>query len=262
MKRVRLLAAKSAVAVALATGFITTTITPVQAGIPVIDGGNLVQNIMSAMEAVAQTAKQIEQYQTQLQQYENQLQNTMAPAAYIWDQAQATIGKLIEAQNTLAYYQNQLGSLDSYLGKFQDVAYYRSSPCFNGSGGCTPAEKAAMEENRRLASESQKVANDALFKTLENQEKALRNDARNLERLQGAAQGAQGQLQAIGYANQLASQQANQLLQIRSLLMAQQTAVGAKMQADADRQAIEQASHEYLFKGLEESTNRSNDKGF
>ncbi len=119
-----------------------------------------------------------------------------------------------------------------------------------------------MEENRRLASESQKVANDALFKTLENQEKALRNDARNLERLQGAAQGAQGQLQAIGYANQLASQQANQLLQIRSLLMAQQTAVGAKMQADADRQAIEQASHEYLFKGLEESTNRSNDKGF
>ncbi|MBI0995443.1 P-type conjugative transfer protein TrbJ [Escherichia coli] len=262
MKRVRLLAAKSALAVALATGFITTTITPVQAGIPVIDGGNLVQNIMSAMEAVAQTAKQIEQYQTQLQQYENQLQNTMAPAAYIWDQAQATIGKLIEAQNTLAYYQNQLGSLDSYLGKFQDVAYYRSSPCFNGSGGCTPAEKAAMEENRRLASESQKVANDALFKTLENQEKALRNDARNLERLQGAAQGAQGQLQAIGYANQLASQQANQLLQIRSLLMAQQTAVGAKMQADADRQAIEQASHEYLFKGLEESTNRSNDKGF
>jgi len=262
MKRVRLLAAKSAVAVALATGFITTTITPVQAGIPVIDGGNLVQNIMSAMEAVAQTAKQIEQYQTQLQQYENQLQNTMAPAAYIWDQAQATIGKLIEAQNTLAYYQNQLGSLDSYLGKFQDVAYYRSSPCFNGSGGCTPAEQAAMEENRRLASESQKVANDALFKTLENQEKALRNDARNLERLQGAAQGAQGQLQALGYANQLASQQANQLLQIRSLLMAQQTAVGAKMQADADRQAIEQASHEYLFKGLEESTNRSNDKGF
>ena len=67
----------------------------------------------------------------------------------------------------------------------------------------------------------------------------MRNDTRNLERLQGAAQGAQGQLQAIGYANQLASQQANQLLQIRSLLMAQQTAVGTRMQADADRKAIE-----------------------
>jgi len=123
MKRVRFLAAKTALAAVLAGSIVT----PTQAGIPVIDGGNLVQNVMSAMEAVAQTAKQIEQYQTQLQQYENMLQNTMAPAAYIWDQAQATIGKLVEAQNTLAYYQNQLGSLDNYLSKFQDVAYYRGS---------------------------------------------------------------------------------------------------------------------------------------
>ena len=121
----KFLAAKVALVVALTAGAFTTS--PVQAGIPVIDGGNLVQNVMSAMEAVAQTAKQIEQYQTQLQQYENMLQNTMAPAAYIWDQAQATIGKLVEAQNTLAYYQNQLGSLDNYLSKFQDVAYYRGS---------------------------------------------------------------------------------------------------------------------------------------
>lgn len=248
--------------VALAASIFTVYIPPVQAGIPVIDGGNLTQNIMTAVESVAQTLKQIEQYQTQLQQYENMLQNTLAPAAYIWDQAQATIDKLIEAQSTLAYYQNQLGSLDNYLGKFQDISYYRSSPCFNGSSGCTDVEWAAMNENRRLSSEGQKVANDALFKTLENQEKALRNDARNLERLQGAAQGAQGQLQAIGYANQLASQQANQLLQIRSLLMAQQTAVGAKMQADADRKAIEQAAHEQLYKGLQEPVNRSRSKEY
>src|SRR5690606_1630754 len=124
MKRVRLLAAKSALAVALATGFITTTTSPVQAGIPVIDGGNLTQNIMTAIESVTQTLKQIEQYQTQWQQYENQLQNTTAPAAYIWDQAQTTINRLIAAQNTLAYYENQLGSLDRYLAKFHDVAYY------------------------------------------------------------------------------------------------------------------------------------------
>ncbi|STQ10034.1 putative mating pair formation protein [Enterobacter cloacae] len=233
MKSKILAAKKTALAVALATGFITTTTAPVQAGIPVIDGGNLAQNIMTAIESVAQTLKQIEQYQTQLQQYENQLQNTMAPAAYIWDQAQTTINRLIAAQNTLAYYENQLGSLDRYLAKFQDVAYYRSSPCFNGSGGCTPAEKAAMEENRRLASESQKKANDALFQTVADQQKALKDDARTLERLQGAAQGATGQLQAIGYANQLASQQANQLLQIRTMLTAQHNAEAAGLQQNS-----------------------------
>lgn len=258
MKLARFLAAKTALAAVLAGSIITSA----HAGIPVIDGGNLTQNVMTAIESVAQTLKQIEQYQTQLQQYENMLQNTMAPAAYVWDQAQATIGKLVEAQNTLAYYQNQLGSLDNYLSKFQDVAYYRGSPCFNGTGGCTDTEWAAMDENRRLASEGQKVANDALFRTLKNQQEALRNDARNLERLQGAAQGAQGQLQAIGYANQLASQQANQLLQIRSLLTAQQTVVGARMQADADRKAIEQAAHEQLYKGLQEPVNRSKSKEY
>ena len=248
MKSKILAAKKTALAVALATGFITTTTAPVQAGIPVIDGGNLAQNIMTAIESVAQTLKQIEQYQTQLQQYENQLQNTMAPAAYIWDQAQTTINRLIAAQNTLAYYENQLGSLDRYLAKFQDVAYYRSSPCFS-SGGCSDAERAAMEQNRRLASESQKKANDALFKGLDQQQDALTADARTLQQLQGKAQGATGQMQAIGYANQLASQQANQLLQIRGLLIAQQNAMATKMQADADKEAQQAAAAAQLRQG-------------
>jgi len=90
--RQKFLAAKTALVVVLSAGAFITA--PVQGGgIPVIDGGNLVQNVLSAMEAVAQTAKQIEQYQTQLQQYENMLQNTMAPSAYIWDRAQATMDK-------------------------------------------------------------------------------------------------------------------------------------------------------------------------
>jgi P-type conjugative transfer protein TrbJ len=246
MKHVRFLAAKTALAAALAGSII---ITPAQAGIPVIDGGNLVQNVMTAIESVAQTLKQIEQYQTQLQQYENMLQNTMAPAAYIWDQAQSTINGLMAATDTLNYYRNQLGSVDAYLSRFQDVAYYRNSPCFNGTGACTPAEQAAMAENRRLASDSQKRANDAMFRGLDRQQDALRADARTLEMLQSQAQGATGQMQAIGYANQLASQQANQLLQIRGLLVAQQNAIATRMQAEADREAQQQAASEALRRG-------------
>ena len=239
MKHVRFSAAKTALVLALTFGGASM---PAHAGIPVIDGTNLAQNIMTAIESVAQTLKQIEQYRTQLQQYENMLQNTMAPAAYIWDQAQSTINGLMNAVDTLNYYKTQLGSMDSYLGKFQDVAYYRSSPCFNGTGGCTPAEQAAMAENRRLASESQKKANDALFKGLEQQQRNLTADARQLERLQSAAQGATGQMQAIGFANQLAANQANQLLQIRGLLIAQQNAATARMQAQADLEAQQQAA--------------------
>ncbi|MCE0760922.1 P-type conjugative transfer protein TrbJ [Marinobacter sp. G11] len=242
MKKVRFLAAKSA---ALAISMALTTPMPALAGIPVVDGTNLTQNIMSAMEAVAQTLKQIQEYQTQLQQYENQLQNTMAPAAHIWDQAQRTINDLNQATNTLAYYQNQLGSLDAYLGKFQDVAYYRGSPCFSPAG-CSDAEWAAMDENRRLASESQKRANDAVFRGLEQQQDNLEADARQLVRLQSAAQDADGQLAAIGYANQLASNQANQLLQIRSLLIAQQNAEATRLASELDDSARGEALEKQL----------------
>ena len=245
----RVLAAKAALVVALSTGSLT-----VHAGIPVIDGANLSQTIMTAIESIAQTLKQIEeyatqleQYSTQLQQYENQLQNTAAPAAYIWDAAQSTINGLMDTVDTLSYYRAHLGSIDSYLGKFQDVAYYRGSPCFSDTG-CSDAEWAAMSENRRLAAESQRKANEALFRGLDRQQSALRNDARTLEQLQSRAQSADGQMQALGYANQLASQQANQLLQIRGLLIAQQNAVVTRMQAEADREALQTAASEALRK--------------
>lgn len=229
------------------------------AGIPVIDGGNLTQNVMTALESVAQTAKQIEQYQTQLEQYENQLQNTMAPASYIWDQAQDTINKLAQATDTLAYYKQQLGSLDSYLEQFQDLDYYKSSPCFT-SAGCSDTERAALEKNQEMASESQKKANDAVFRGLDEQQRNLQRDASTLQNLQRNAQGAKGQMEAISYANQLASQQANQLLQIRSLLMAQQSAVTTKMQAEADKEAMQQAASNRFW--TISSPDRSKDQGF
>jgi P-type conjugative transfer protein TrbJ len=224
-------------------------------GIPVIDGANLSQNVVTAVENVAHTLKQIEQYKTQLQQYENMIQNTAAPSAYIWDQARTTMNQLRGAIDTLNYYKTSLGSIDAYLGKFQDVAYYRSSPCFNV--GCSKAEWEAMNKNSaKLSSESQKKANDALFKGLDKQQESMEFDARQLERLQSAAQGANGQMQAIGFANQLASQQANQLLQIRGLLIAQQNVAATRTQAIADHEARTQAADEQAMKGQFTSSTR------
>ncbi len=211
-------------------------------GIPVMDAGNLTQNVMTAMESVAQTLKQIQQYQLQLQQYENQLQNTAAPSSHVWDRAQTTINSLLAANNTLQYYKSQLGSTEAYLNKFQDADYYRNSPCFSANG-CTAAEWNALQQSRALGSASQKRANDSMFRGLELQHQNLSSDAVQLERLQSNAQGASGQLQAIGYANQLASQQANQLLQIRALLLSQQSAVTTRMQAQANLEAQQQAAH-------------------
>jgi P-type conjugative transfer protein TrbJ len=66
-------------------------------------------------------------------------------------------------------------------------------------------------------------------------------------------------VEAIGYANQLASQQANQLLQIRGLLIAQQNAVTTRMQAQADLEAQQQAARDSIF-DMGAKTNRSKAK--
>ena len=209
----------------------------------VIDNSNLSQTMVTAAQNVAQTLKQIEQYKTQLQQYENMLQNTAAPAAYIWDQAATTMNRLRGAIDTLNYYKSTLGGIDSYLSKFKDTAAYRNSPCFSNAG-CSQAEWEALQNSQTLGSESQKKATDALFKGLDQQHDAMEADARQLQRLQAAAQGAEGQMQAIGFANQLASEQSNQLLQIRALLMAQQNVIATRNQALADREAQQQAAHD------------------
>lgn len=101
-----------------------------------------------------------------------------------------------------------------------------------------PPKEPQYNKTAVLASQSQKKANDAMFKGLDLQQNALNNDAATLEQLQSGAQSATGRMQAIQYANQLASHQANQLLQIRGLLIAQQNAIATKMQADADREAL------------------------
>lgn len=235
----KVLAAKVASIMALTAGL--GTMAPALAQFVVIDPANVMQTTVSAVENVAQTAKQIQQYQTQLQQYENMLRNTAAPATHIWDQAQTTMNALRGSIDTLNYYKSSLGSVDAYLRQFKDSGGYQASPCFSVNG-CTQAQWDAMKASERLGSEAQKRANDALFRGLDQQQEAMVADARQLERLQSSAQGATGQVQAIGYANQLASHQSNQLLQIRALLIAQQDAIVTRNQVLADREAKEDAA--------------------
>jgi P-type conjugative transfer protein TrbJ len=230
---------------------------PAHAGIPVYDGSNFSQNMMSAFEEVRQSLQQVEEYTTQvrqyateleqleneIKQYENMVTNTLAPATNLWDQATSTMNKLRGMTDTLNYYKNKVGSVDSYLSKFQDTATYRNSPCYS-SGGCSAAEWASMKESTVLGSEAQKKATDALFRGLDTQQDAMEADAKQLEKLQSAAQGAEGHLQALGYANQLASHQANQLLQIRALLAAQQNVIATRNMALADQEAQQAAAHE------------------
>lgn len=224
-------------------------------GIPVIDVTNITQTTISALESVKQTLQQIEQYRTQLQQYEDQIKNTLAPTEYLWDQVNQVTAEVLSTIDTLENYKQQAGSIDAYLAKFQDVNYYRSSPCF-GSNGCTEEQMQALHQSQTAGSQAQKWANDAAIKGIEFQQKQLKQDADHLVSLQGSVESADGRMQAIQLANQLASEQAAQLMQIRSLLLAQQAAEVARLQADADKDAMAKAAHEQAVRGEFEKSDR------
>lgn len=228
------------------------SVSNVSAGMSVFDASNYSQNSVSAMESVAQTLKQIDQYTTQMQQYstqldqyQNMLQNTATPPTYIWNKASNTMTKMRNTMNTLSYYKSKLGGIDTYLNKSQNSNYYKNSACYK-SGGCSYDELANLDRNQQTLADSQKSANDSLIRTLDTQQSALDEDAQQLEQLQSNAQTADGQMKALSYANQLASQQNNQLLQMRGLLVAQQNAIAQKYQADLDAKGREEADRQYV----------------
>jgi P-type conjugative transfer protein TrbJ len=241
--RIQILAAKiSAILI-----MVFCEITSVYAGIPVIDGANVAQDTITAGEQVAQTLKQIQQYTTQLNQYStqinqysNMLQNTLQLPSFQWDAASSTITSLLGTVNNIQNLQTKFGSLGNYLSSFQSIGGYAANPCFT-SAGCTPAQWLQLAQSRLNASHGEQQAYSTAMQGLAQQQTLMQNDAATLATLQSSAQNANGQVQAITAANQIASSQANQLLQIRGLLIAEQNAIVARNQAEANKAAQEAA---------------------
>jgi len=221
----------------------------------VTDPGNLIKNSITAAEQIKATAKQLQQYQKQLQQLENQIRNTTAPPQFLWDEANYTIKRIVKSIDTLNYYKQQAGSVDAYMkANFGTVNDYASQKCFS-STGCSAEEWKVVQDRAAESSNVQARSTEAMLRGLDEQQEMIQADANKLVQIQSGAQGAQGQLAAMGYANQLASAQVNQLLQLRTLMIAQQAEAGIRQRALQDQEAKQQAASRQLHSG--ESTVKS-----
>jgi P-type conjugative transfer protein TrbJ len=213
------------------------------AGIPVVDATNVAQTTISAIENVNQTVKQIEQYTTQLRQYERQLLDAANPNLWHWDDADAVMTQLIRSLDQLAYYKSQLGSIDNYLDKFLTTEDYVTQ----FADGLDDYELEQIRQAERLSNESNKRAADALIRSIDQQQQNLADDAYNLQRLQSMAQGSTGQMQALQYANQLASHQSQQLMEIRAALLAQQNVMATQAHYENMIKAQQRAASEKVL---------------
>lgn len=218
-------------------------------GIPVVDGANLTQNVMTVIEEITQTATQLEEYATQIQQYtvqleqlENMVKNTavIQAANKIFNAANKAMNKYNELSNTLIMYEQRLGNLDAYLEKYKDINTYRNggNGCL-GSGQCTPAMWEELQERIRFMSEAEKDANEAVLKGNKQAATDIAADAKTLEDLQTAVHSAQGQVQVAQANGQVMAANVDQLLKLRAQLVAQSNAQAIRDQGEVDRKARE-----------------------
>lgn len=225
------------------------SITSFATGAPVFDIANYYQNFRMIMNQASQLKSQVEQYKYQIDQYQNMVQNTNSLTSYQWDNADSIINNLLDATNTIDYYKAEAGGFQGYLDKFQSAEYYQKRPCFNGSRPCTSEELKKISQNKMNASVAEKRANDAMLKGIDKQQQNLKKDSERLRTLQAQAQTADGQMKALQAASQLASHQSNQLLQIRSLMVAQQNAQAVRDASSANKEAIVAAGDERFRAG-------------
>ena len=107
-----------------------------------------------------------------------------------------------------------------------------------------------LKEGQNTSTDAQKNANDSLLRGLSEHQNQIPVDAAHLQVLQQKTESAQGQMEALQYANQLAAYQANQLLQMRQMLIAQHNAANTLSQAEVDQKAMQQAAREAATKRL------------
>ncbi len=190
------------------------------------------------------------QLTTLKEQFDNMQANTRTPETYLWAEVQQSMNQLIQLSNAISMIRGQYGGVDQILSRFQNYAYYRVSPCISAQAVCDDAAWKSILQGQLVSTDIQKKANDALLRGIDYQENQIPLDAQHLQILQEKTSTATGRMEAIQYANQLAAHQANQLLQLRQLMVSHYTVEEAKTQAENDKKALQQAAKEVMTKRL------------
>jgi P-type conjugative transfer protein TrbJ len=151
----------------------------------------------------------------QVQQYQNMLQNTAAPLTNIYRQTTADISGAQSALDGVTRLLPAGQSVSQYLSRFTSGGVSTSTDFCAMEGLCTPTQFAAAQAAQGAAAQARDAA---LIAGAQTQLAALQSQATDLQTIGQASQGATGQIQALGYSNQIATVGAGANLQVASLL--------------------------------------------
>lgn len=201
-------------------------------------------NIDNSTKSIDVTATKIHNVNTEI--FNKTVYNTAITADFTWiinKGSDEIIPIPYEVEKMLAKVRGE-GDSDAYAARFKEASTYYAS--LGGKQGDTTA--AGFEGSR-----ARKAANDALVKVLDIEEGRLAGEAEGLEDLADKSNKAEGHGRQLQIANALAGSQANQLIKLRSIMLASETARAAEAQAVADKEARAIATSRRLRDGLDDA---------
>ena len=123
-------------------------------------------------------------------------------------------------------------------------------------------QREKMLAGERAGLESQRAATEATMRVFEQQQNQAQQDAERLRQLSANAQTSQGRMEALQYANQFASFQNDQLLQLRETIRVMHQAAIEKQLTEQDVAARTKAADEAALGGSFESVRQPTYRGF
>jgi P-type conjugative transfer protein TrbJ len=218
--------AKSATAIVLVALMATETVNPVPAyaGVPGVFATEFTQ-LLNYIELVGQLEQQVSMVENQLTQIANQIKQGLTIPNQIFGTAAADITNLRQIVNTGESLSYTMGNLD---GAFR-LRFPGYSSSINYGQSYQTWSQTSLDSTRGALNAA------GLQNTQFDSDEAL------LQTLQAQSQSAVGGMQAIEVGNQIAENQAEQLMKLRQLMMADMQSKasyqGALVQAEATRQA-------------------------
>jgi P-type conjugative transfer protein TrbJ len=190
------------------------------------------QTTETAIQSAAAVAKQVQQYELQAQQYQLMLQNAAAPLTNVYRQTTADVSGAQTLLDGVTRLVPSGQSVSQYLSQFTGGGVSSSTDFCRAQGLCNSSQFAGAQAAQASAAQARDAA---LVSGAQTQLTALQSQASDLQSIGTASAGATGELQALGYSNQIGTVAAGANLQIASALT-QQT-----QQQAADRLAAQQA---------------------
>lgn len=219
---------------ALALAMLAPSMAHAQFGLTVVtDITTEAQTTETAIQSAVAVAKQVQQYELQVQQYQNMLANTAAPLTNLYRQTTTDISGAQSALDGVTRLMPAGQSVTQYLSRFTSGGVSSSTDFCATQGLCTPQQFAAAQAAQGAAAQARDAA---LVSGAETELASIQSQATDLQNVGQAAQGVTGQMQALGYSNQIAAINADGTLRMASY------AARARQQEAADRLAAQQAA--------------------